>query len=79
MSITRSHSNADITHLVIPPLYGQRMRYCKPVPVDLKICTLAASTISNSDVMERKRPTYYAGNKRTFSAVETTAHCVRVG
>jgi hypothetical protein len=54
MSITRSHSSADITHLVIPPLYGQRMRYCKPVPVDLKICTLAANTISNSDVMEKK-------------------------
>lgn len=78
MSITRSRSNANITHLMVPLLYGQRMRYCQPIPVYLKIRTLAANAISNSDVMA-KRLTYYAGNKRTFSAVETTAHCVKVG
>jgi hypothetical protein len=78
MSITRSQSNANITHLMVPPLYGQRMRYCQPIPVYFKIRTLAANAISNSDVMA-KRLTYYAGNKRTFSAVETTAHCVKVG
>jgi hypothetical protein len=54
ISITRSQSNTDITHLMIPPLYGQRMGYCKPIPVDLKICTLAADAISNSDVMAKK-------------------------
>src|SRR5271154_5959487 len=54
MSITRSRSNANITHLMVPPLYGQRMRYCQPIPVYLKIRTLAANAISNSDVRAEK-------------------------
>jgi hypothetical protein len=55
MSITRSRSNANITHLMVPPLYGQRMRYCQPIPVYLKIRTLAAHALSKANVLCRKQ------------------------
>lgn len=70
----------SLTNLIIPLSEWKRMGYGKPVSVDLKIRGFAVFACeSRRETEVQTSITYYAGNKSTFNAAATTAHCVMEG
>lgn len=55
------------------------MRDGQPVAMNLEIGRFAMLWLSNRKTILADKKTHYAGNKRTFNAAATSAHCPTEG